>query len=106
MMDELMDDYMLKYMETHLPLEEYYEYIIYHSKYTIRDIVTVHYRLGDGSVCTMVVCPKYCVIEGHGIIPCDFFKGVKQVFDEHHMFKGWEIIDEIPPEIRIDIGRL
>lgn len=90
-----------QYMEVLYVLEMYLEFIIHDTDYSIDDVVVVDTDLGNHRMCKMVVCPKSCVINGFGIYEPEYFLGYEEVQDEHGSFKGWNIIDEVPDELKI-----
>jgi len=83
-------------------LEEYCEFIVFNTEYTIEDIVRVDLDLGNGRKCFGVVCPKECVINGCGILPDCYFRGVEEIRDEQGFFKGFQTIEEIPKKMLCD----
>ena len=85
------------FMNMLLPLERYAEHILEVSDYTVDDIVSVEMDLGNHRMCRMVVCPKYCVINGFGIYNPEYFLGVEELQDKHGFYCGYRIIFE-PPE--------
>lgn len=89
-----------QYMKVLSYLEEYLEYIIEFTNYTINDIVIVDADLGNHRMCKMVICPKSCVVDGLGILPCDYFIGLEDIHSTEGSFKGWNVIFEIPEKLK------
>ena len=98
--DKFVDSILDQYYKALKPLEEYAEYIIATSDYTIKDIVMVDADLGNNRQCKMVVCPSSCVVSGFGILPCDYFIGLEEIRDKQEHTLGWEIIHEVPNEFK------
>lgn len=97
---ECMDSLTEQYFKALLPLEEYCEYIVAYSEYSVEDIVVVHADLGNHRMIQMVVCPKSCVINGCGILDPEYFIALEEVHDEHGSFKGWQIIFDVPDKMK------
>ena len=99
--NDVMECFNEKYMELLLVLERYCDFIIHSTEYGIDDVVVVDCDLGNHRMCKMVVCPKFCVINGFGIYEPEYFIGYEEIQDEYGSFKGWKIIDEVPEELKI-----
>ena len=89
-----------QYMKALSYLEDYAEYIIEFTDYTLDDIVIVDVDLGNHRMCKMVICPKSCVVDGLGILPCDYFIGLEDIHSEEGSLKGWDVIFEIPEKLK------
>ena len=54
----------------------------------------------------MIVCPSSCIVSGFGILPCDYFIGLEEVWDKQGHFQGWRIIREIPDAFKTSLEEI
>lgn len=109
MMKNMMDNFVKqinnKYMEAISELDKYIELILATSDYELDDILVLTSERSNANHYQIVLCPKSCFIEGYGILPCEYFLGIKEEYHDG-FFMGWSVIDEIPEDMYLEMGKL